>query len=97
LKVTSVHILNSDGTIKVDLNKCDEEEKFTVVYDVFLTTGVAGLSEMKKDLENDTDIEFFDASRQDSLYEYLTTCPKIQNYKLTRIHKVEVPIGCSLE
>lgn len=97
LKVTSVHILNSDGTIKVDLDKCDDDEKFTVVYDIFLTTGVAGLSEMKKDLANDSDIEYFDASRQDALYEYLTTCPKLQNYKFPRIHKIEVPIGCGLE
>jgi 5'-nucleotidase len=92
LKVTSVHILNSDGSIKVDLDKCDDDEKFTVTYDVFLATGVAGLSEMKKDLENDPDIEFFEASRQDALFDYLTTCPKIQNYKQTRIHKVKVPV-----
>ena len=94
LKVTSVHILNPDGTIKVDLDNCDDAEVFTVAYDVFLTTGVAGLSEMKKDLENDYNIEFFDASRQDALYEYLTSNIKIQDYKATRIHKIEVPAEC---
>ena len=94
LKVTSVHILNPDGSIKVDLDNCDNDEEFIVAYDVFLATGVAGLSEMKKDLENDHNIEFFDASRQDALYEYLTTNHKIQDYKTTRIHKVEVPAEC---
>lgn len=94
LKVTSVHILNQDGSIKVDLDKCDDDEEFSVVYDVFLATGVAGLTEMKKDLENDNNIEYFDASRQDALYEYLTSCNKIQNYKSERIHKIEVPAEC---
>ena len=94
LKVTSVHILNPDGTIKVDLTKCDDDEEFTVVYDVFLATGVAGLTEMKKDLENDNNIEYFEASRQDALYEYLTSSYKIQDYKTTRIHKIEVPAEC---
>jgi 5'-nucleotidase len=97
LSVTSVHILNSDGSIKVDLDKCDDNENFTVVYDVFLATGVAGLTEMKKDLEKDPNIEFFDASRQDALFDYLTTCPKIQDYRPTRIHKVELPVGCKIE
>ena len=96
LNVTSVHILNSDGSIKIDLDKCDDDEKFTVVYDIFLTTGVAGLSEIKKDLGNATDIEFFDASRQDALYDYLTTCPNLSDYKTPRIHKVEIPAECSL-
>ncbi len=94
LTVESVHILNPDGSIKINLDNCDNSEEFSVVYDVFLATGVAGLKDLKKDLENDSNIEFFDASRQDALYKYLTKCPQIQDYKTERIHKIKSPITC---
>ena len=96
LTVEAVHILNPDGSIKVNLDNCKDDEEFTVVYDIFLTTGVAGLKDLKKDLENDPNIEFFEASRQDALYKYLTKYPQILDFETERIHKTEAQITCSV-
>lgn len=94
LTVSDVHILNQDGSIKYKLNDFSNDHKFTVAYDVFLATGVAGLVDIKKDIQNDKDIEFFEVSRQDALLEYLTKCPNIYDYEKERIHKLPIIIQC---
>ncbi len=84
LSVSNIHILNQDGTIKYNLDDFDEDDTFTCVYDVFLATGVAGLSALKKE-QNDSTIEYFNISRQDVLIDYLSNA-EISDYKNTRIH-----------
>ena len=84
LSVSNIHILNQDGTIKYNLDDFDENDTFTCVYDVFLATGVAGLSALKKE-QNDNTIEYFNISRQDVLIDYLSKA-EIFDYKNTRIH-----------
>ena len=84
LFVSNVHILNQDGTIKYDLNDFNDDDKFTCVYDIFLATGVAGLSSLKKE-QNDASIEYFNISRQDALIDYLSNA-EISDYTNTRIH-----------
>lgn len=89
LNVCNVHILNDDGSIKYNLDDFPNDKEFTAVYDIFLATGVAGLKDLKKDLENDQNIEFFDAARQDALYEYLSECTEIKDYSRVRINRCE--------
>lgn len=89
LTVSNVHILNNDGSIKYKLDDFKPDHKFNVAYDVFLATGVAGLTELKKDIHNDKEIEFFEASRQDALLEYLTKCPKIYDFEKERVHQIK--------
>lgn len=96
LSISNVHILNNDGSIKYKLDDFNADHKFNVAYDVFLATGVAGLTEMKKDIYNDKNIEIFEASRQDALLEYLTKCPKIYDFEKERIHQTK-PVATSIK
>ncbi|MBR6163667.1 bifunctional metallophosphatase/5'-nucleotidase [bacterium] len=84
--VKDVHILNPDGSIKYNLDDFDDDKIFTGVYDTFLMTGVAGLTELKRE-ENDSSVEVFDISRQEVLIEYLTKAEKISDYTQKRIKK----------
>ena len=84
--VKDVHILNPDGSIKYNLDDFEDDKEFTVVYDTFLMTGVAGLSELRKE-ENDKTVEIFDISRQDVLIEYLKKSDKLFDYTQVRIKK----------
>ncbi len=89
LSVSDIHILNSDGSIKYDLDNFDDNDEFTAVYDVFLATGVAGLKDLKKDWEENEEIkkeiEFFNTSRQEALSEYLSKNSDLGNYQKQRI------------
>lgn len=71
LTITNVKVLNEDGSIKYDVDKLDDDFEFCVVYDDFLATGVAGLVDLIKDVENDKSIEIYDTTRQNALKEYL--------------------------
>lgn len=68
--VKDVYIVNQDGTLGEKLDNQPDDKEYTVAYDLFLMTGVAGLSELKKNPEKD-DVEYFPYSRQDTLIEYL--------------------------
>ncbi len=89
LTVCDVHILDDEGNIKYNLDDFDDDDCFSAVYDVFLMTGVTGLKDLKKDWENDPEIkkeiEFFRASRQVALGEYLSDNADLKDYKTTRI------------
>lgn len=69
--VSDVVIYDEDGSIKYLLDELDDDFEFSVVYDDFLATGVVGLTDLKKDTENDKSIEIFDTTRQKVLKEYL--------------------------
>ena len=84
LSVRDVHILNPDGSIKYNLDDFSENDYFTCVYDTFLMTGVAGLSELKKD---EKEVEKFDISRQEALIEYLTKAENLSDFTIKRITK----------
>lgn len=90
LSISNINILNNDGSIKYKLDEFPEDAEFTIAYDIFLATGVAGLKDLKRDIENDKNIEIFSASRQDALFQYLTDCPELYNYEKTRIHLTKV-------
>lgn len=84
LSITNVKVLNEDGSVKYDVDKLDDNFKFCVVYDDFLATGVAGLTDLIKDVENDKSIEIYDTTRQNALKEYLIN-GKIKDCKTLRI------------
>lgn len=86
LNAVDIKILNEDGSIKYRLDDFDDDAEFNVVYDCFLATGVAGLNELKKDIENDKSIEQFYVPRQTALLEYLTSGKEIKDFKKQRIH-----------
>lgn len=79
LKVKDVHILNNDGSIKENLSLAPDNKKFTVVYDDFLMTGVAGLKDLKKN-PFDKNVEYFSYSRQAATIKYLKE--NAQNFDL---------------
>lgn len=87
LSVKDVHIINPDGSIKYNLDECPDDTKFPCVYDTFLMTGVAGLSELKKDPK---DVENFNVARQDAFKDYLLNAPELIDYKQIRIKKQTV-------
>lgn len=87
--VSDVHILNDDGSVKYDLDDFDDETTFIMAYDSYLASGLAGLIDIKKDIHNDKNIEIFNCTRQQALFEYLTTSDKITDYTQIRIHKNE--------
>ena len=87
LSVKDVHIINPDGSIKYNLDECSDDAKFPCVYDTFLMTGVAGLSELKKDPK---DVEIFNVARQDAFKDYLMNAPELIDYKQIRIKKQTV-------
>jgi 5'-nucleotidase len=84
LTTTDVHILNSDGTIKYNLDDFDNDETFYAVYDTFLATGIAGLSDLKMDC-NSPEVECFNVSRQEALLDYLKNCTQLFDYDTKRI------------
>lgn len=87
LTVSNVHILNDDGTIKYNFDDFSDDKKFTVVYDTFLATGVAGLTALTKVCENNPDVELFGISRQEALREYLLQAESLMDYKRVRLFK----------
>jgi len=82
--VSDVIVYNDDGSVKYNLDELDDDFKFSVVYDDFLATGVVGLVDLKKDVENDKSIEIFNVTRQQALKEYLIN-GEIKEYKTPRI------------
>lgn len=82
--VSDVKVLNDDGSVKYELDKLDDDFELTVVYDDFLATGVAGLSELVKDVEMDRNIEIYDVTRQGALKDYLINAT-IRDCKTPRI------------
>lgn len=66
-KIKDLYLVDEDGSL---VEKPDDEP-YTVAYDIFLMTGVAGLSSLKKD-PDDKNIEYYPYSRQDALIEYLS-------------------------
>lgn len=72
--VHNVYITNEKGKEMMKLDYLPDNIEFYCVYDTFLATGVAGLSELKKDFSTEKDAdctEFFDVSRQVALSKYL--------------------------
>lgn len=69
-KVKDVYLLKKDGSLGERIDIQPDNKEYTVIYDNFLMTGVAGLSELKKSPES-MGIEYFPYSRQDALIEYL--------------------------
>lgn len=84
LQVSDVHILNSDGTIKYNLDDFGDDDEFICVYDVFLATGPVGLKDLKTDCENNKNLEHFNVSRQFALEEYFKN-GQISDYTQKRI------------
>ncbi len=84
LSISDVHILNEDGSIKYDLDDFNDEDKFICVYDIFLATGAAGLSSLKKE-EDCPNIEYFNVSRQEAMFEYLSKADKLKDWTSVRI------------
>ncbi|MBQ9149989.1 bifunctional metallophosphatase/5'-nucleotidase [bacterium] len=82
--VSNVLVYDENGNIKYNLDELDDDFEFSVVYDDFLATGVAGLVDLKKDVENDESIEIFNVTRQQALKEYLTN-GEIKEYRTPRI------------
>ncbi len=80
--VKDVYLLNEDGSLGEKIDEQPDDKLYTVVYDSFLLTGVAGLQSMKKD-SNDPSIETFSHTPQDALIEYLS-----QNYKDKAIESI---------
>lgn len=70
-RVKDVCLVNEDGSLGEKLDNESDDKKYTVVYDVFLMTGPAGLKSLKKD-PDDKNIEYYSYSRQDALIEYLS-------------------------
>ena len=69
-KVKDVYLLAKDGSLGERIDIQPDDKKYTVVYDKFLMTGVAGLKDLKKD-PNAVGIEYYPHSRQDAIIEYL--------------------------
>lgn len=69
-KVKDVHLLNKDGSLDERIDTQPDNKEYTVVYDTFLMTGVAGLSHLKKDAHA-LDVEHFPFTRQDSVISYI--------------------------
>ena len=85
LTVSDVKIVNPDGSVKYSLDDLKDEDTITCVYDSFLATGVAGLSELFKDV-NSTEVEHFEeVSRQVALKSYLTNNTNLYPYQNSRI------------
>ena len=57
------------------MSNAPDDKKYTVVYDVFLMTGVAGLKDLIKN-PFDKSVEYFPYSRQDALISYFKKLPK---------------------
>lgn len=70
LKVKDVCIVNADGSVKENISKASDKKKYTVVYDDFLMTGVAGLKDLKKN-PFDKNVEYFSYSRRNAITKYL--------------------------
>ena len=86
LSVDNIKLLNDDGSVKCRLDECSDDKEFTVVIDKFLATGTLGLVHLKKDCVNDSNVECFQASRQDALLDYLKQEDVLKDYKAERIH-----------
>lgn len=85
LTVSDVKIVNPDGSVKYSLDELDGADKVTCVYDSFLATGVAGLSELEKDIKS-PDVELFEnVSRQVALKSYLENNTILYPYQNSRI------------
>ena len=83
--VSNVIIYNEDGSIKYNVDELENDFEFTMVYDDYLATGCAGLTDLKKDVENDPFVEIFDTTRQEVLKEYLIN-GEIKEFKTERIN-----------
>lgn len=69
-KVKDVYLLAKDGSLGERIDIQPDNKEYTVVYDNFLMTGVAGLKDLKKDPSN-AGIEYYPYCRQDAIIEYL--------------------------
>ena len=69
-KVKDVYLLAKDGSLGERIDIQPDNKEYTVVYDNFLMTGVAGLADLKKNPKA-LDIEYYPYSRQDAIIEYL--------------------------
>lgn len=69
-KVKNVCLLTKDGSLGEMLDIQPDTKEYTVIYDNFLMTGVAGLKDLKKD-PSDTGVEHFSYYKQESVIEYL--------------------------
>ena len=80
-KVKDVYLTDKAGKITERIDDKPDNKRYNVIHDVFLMTGVAGLSELKKEPMDPT-VEYFPYSRQDALIEYLTENFKDKPVKL---------------
>lgn len=69
-KVKNVYIVDEENNIKEILDNAPDDKEYTVIYDIFLMTGVAGLKDLKKS-PLDKDVEYFPYSRQEAVIKYL--------------------------
>lgn len=69
-KVKDVYLLAKDGSLGERIDIQPDTKEYTVVYDNFLMTGVAGLKDLKKD-PSTAGIEYYPYCRQDAIIEYL--------------------------
>lgn len=69
-KVKDVYLINHDGSSGEKLDNQPDTDEYSVIYDQFLLTGVAGLKDLKKD-HNDPTVEYFPYTRQDAVVKYL--------------------------
>lgn len=83
-QVTDVYLLCKDGSLGERIDIQPDDKEYTVVYDNFLMTGVAGLTDLKKDPKA-LGIEYYPYSRQDAIIEYLK-----QNFSKTPV-EVKTP------
>lgn len=69
-KVKDVYLLAKDGSLGERIDIQPDDKEYTVVYDDYLMTGVAGLIDLKKDPKA-LEIEYYPYSRQSAVIEYL--------------------------
>lgn len=69
-RVKDIYLLAKDGSLGERIDIQPDDKEYTVVYDNFLMTGVAGLKDLKKDL-NSTNVEYFPFCKQDAIIDYL--------------------------
>ena len=69
-KVKDVYLITKKGTLGERIDNQPNDKTYSVIYDNFLMTGVAGLEKLIKN-PKDSGIEYFSFNRQDALIEYL--------------------------
>lgn len=75
-RVKNVYITNQDGVLGECLDNAPEDKRYSVIYDISLMSGKGGMSALRKDLSNTSDVKIYPINHQSSIIEYLK-----QNFK----------------